>query len=126
MFSIIPSLDVQLIDGLLETTGGGKSGNLALVLYIDNTACGIATADFSKKRAKYLYVGVVNAERGKGYGDALTRAMLLRLSAIAYKVTVDEDIPYFKRFGFVSVNGKMELDASALIFPSACKGEHNQ
>ena len=123
MFSISPSLDVKLIKDLLQKTDGRDVSDLALIIHVDGEPIGVATASFKAKTAVIEHVGIIESFRKQGYGDALTRTLLLKLSEIAYTVTIGKNIPYFTRFGFVTSGDGMTLDVTKLVFPSACK--HN-
>jgi len=123
MFSISPSLDVNLIETLLQKTEGHNVSDLALIIHVDGEPVGVATASFKAKTAVIEHVGILEAFRKQGYGDALTRTLLLKLSEIAYTIVVNKRIPYFTRFGFVESGDSMTLDVTKLTFPSACK--HN-
>ena len=123
MFSISPSLDVNLIKDLLNKTEGCDLSDLALIIHVDGEPVGVATASFKSKTAVIEHVGIIESYRKQGYGDALTRTLLLKLSEIAYTVVVGKKIPYFTRFGFETNGNTMTLDVTKLVFPSACK--HN-
>jgi len=121
MFSISPSLDVNLIKDLLNKTEGHGLSDLALIIHVDGEPGGVATASFKSKTAVIEHIGIIESYRKQGYGDALTRTLLLKLSEIAYTVVVNRSIPYFTRFGFVENADGMTLDVTKLVFPSACK-----
>ena len=123
MFSISPSLDVNLIKDLLNRTEGHDVSDLALIIHVDGVPVGVATASFKSKTAVIEHVGIIESYRKQGYGDALTRTLLLKLSEISYTVIVNGNIPYFTRFGFETKGDAMTLDVTKLTFPSACK--HN-
>ena len=125
MFSVTASLDVDLTKDLLKRTNGHDVSDLALIISVDGTPVGVATASFKSRTASIDHVGIIPEYRKQGYGDALTRTLLLKLSEIACTVTVNAVVPYYNRFGFVTAGDGMSLDVKDLVFPSACKHDHN-
>jgi len=78
-----------------------------LVVEVENTVVGYGALDISKNLAIIKYIYIVPHYRNQGFGDGLVRALInyadRRGVQNIYVFSDDDEINYFKRFGFKSI-----------------------
>lgn len=121
MLSIDATNDKELLDNLsLRAFGKNFDGKAGFVLFIDSQPIGVAKVTATDNIASISQIGVVPEERGKGYGDFFTRALMHNLSNASEKIVVESVCNYFLKFGFEQQANKMVIDSKDLVFPRKC------
>lgn len=121
MLSIDATNDKELLDGLsLRAFGKSFDGRAGFVLFCDSLPIGIAKVTAAGNTACISGIGIVPEERGKGYGDFFTRALMHNLSNASEKIVVESVCNYFLKFGFEQQGDKMIIDSKDLVFPRKC------
>lgn len=121
MLSIDATNDKELLDALsIDALGKNFDGNAGFVLFCDNLPIGVAKVTARDNVAFISNIGVVPQERGKGYGDFFTRALMHNMSNASEKIVVLSVCDYFKQFGFELDQGRMIIDSKDLVFPRKC------
>ncbi|MDD3946480.1 MAG: GNAT family N-acetyltransferase [Clostridia bacterium] len=121
MLTIEPTNDKILLDELSRSIfGKALDGSVGFVLFCDETPVGMAHIMANDEVCYLRDIGIVPEERGKGYGDFLTRALLHNLSSVCRRIVVEPPCNYYLQFGFQLQNGKMTADGKDLTFPHKC------
>ena len=121
MLSIEATNDKEVLDALSQKIfGKAFDGGVGFVLYNENTPIGIAKVLVKDEVATISGIGIVPEERGKGYGDFLTRSLMFNLSEVTRKIVADATCNYFLKFGFEEIDGKMVVESKDIIFPRKC------
>lgn len=124
MLSIDATNDKELLDGLSQRIFGKPyNGGAGFVLYSDDKPAGIARITVEDDVAYLQNIGIVPEERGKGYGDFITRALMNNLSQVVRRIVAVSVCNYFLKFGFEQIDGRMEIDSKDIVFPRKC--QHN-
>lgn len=117
--------DIELIDSIFNSLKKEKPDNVSFaVLFANKTPVGI-TAFYIADTIHIKGIGVLPEERGKGYGDFISRVIVNMLSGYGNDIIVDYKSNYFYKFGFTDIEGdKMLVRVKDLKFPSKCKGDN--
>jgi|AGTN01.3.fsa_nt_gi hypothetical protein len=124
MIKLIPTNDKELLD-LLSGSIFDKpfDGAVGFVLYADEKPVGAARFIINKGNSVIKSIGIIPEERGKGYGDFLTRSIMDNLSRVGKKIYIDYFSPYFYQFGFGRRGERMVVASEKLVFPKKCGGK---
>lgn len=121
MLSISGTNDKKLLDCLNNRIFGKDfDGFVGYVMLLDGEAIGISKIKLNPETANILSLGIVESERGKGYGDFFSRGILNVLSLVSNEIYVEFIDPYFFQFGFAQKNNKMHILSRDIVFPHKC------
>lgn len=125
MFCAVALSDKVVAKKITTECGGVYSDNdtMHLVFILDKKVSGIASARFIDKAVRITFVGIKKEERGKGYGDFLTRSIINKVMDLTDVVEVDVVDEYFLKFGFEHCGKIMRAESKSIVFPSKCR--HN-
>lgn len=116
-----------LLDKLHEEIFGGKcSESFGVVLRADGVPCGLALYRLQEGAVRLEKVGVLRGERGKGYGDFFTRALIFKFMQSGSDIVAPCVCDYYKKLGFTQDGGEMRVAPEKVVFPSACHREGNK
>jgi GNAT superfamily N-acetyltransferase len=122
MLRVEPAHDKEILNALyLEIFGAPYPKDIGFLLYEQGRAAGIANIDVRAAVSEIIAVGVLPAERKKGFGDFLTRVILDRLTTVSEKVRVRYVSDYFLPFGFKIKDDGMEIKSKDIRFPKKCE-----
>lgn len=122
MLSLGASNDKKTLDELHNAIFGcDMEGNVAYLLYLDDTPIAIARLKVNETEMHVVEVGVLKEYRGKGYGDFFTRSLMnvfIDVTDFIYSDYVDD---YFLKFGFIRKDDCMVVESDKLTFPHKCQ-----
>ncbi|NLL55861.1 MAG: GNAT family N-acetyltransferase [Clostridiales bacterium] len=122
MLCLMPTNDKELLNSLSKNIFGCEfNGDVGFVLYKEDKAIGIAKIYCAPEASRLISLGILPSERKQGFGDFFTRSLLSQMSLVSSKVIIEYANGYYKKFGFVEKEGKMEIDSQNIVFPCACK-----
>ena len=123
MLKIEPITDKTLLNKLsLDIFDKEFGADVGFVLFSGNEAAGLAKIKVSPFVSHIIEVGIIKEDRGKGFGDFLTRSLLNALTFVSEKIAVSYISPYFDKFGFEQNGEEMVVEAENLVFPRKCGG----
>ena len=124
MFCAVAISDVQVLEKISLECGTkyNPECTLNLLFILGERPSGVAFGRFvDGKTVRIEYVGLIESAKGKGYGDFLTRSMINKVMDLCETVEVESESPYFDKFGFTKIGGKMVAKSKDIVFPSKCK-----
>ena len=122
MLALQPSTDKLLLNKLSSAIFAKEfNGDTGFVLYLKSEPIGVAKIKVAPDVSYIIELGIINEERGRGYGDFFTRSLLNALSFVSDKIAVSYVSGYFNKFGFKQNGTEMIIDAENLVFPKKCE-----
>lgn len=116
--------DEELKSALAEELFPGEKVGSAVVLRADGVPCGLAEYALEGDCVRIKKVGVIKSERGKGYGDFFTRALVFKFMRSGMDIAADCESDYFANLGFTpDGKGGMRVSPERVVFPSQCHRE---
>lgn len=116
--------DEKLKGAMAEELFPGEKVGSAVVLRADGVPCGLAEYALEGDCVRIKKVGVIKSERGKGYGDFFTRALVLKFMRSGMDIAADCESEYFQNLGFKrDGKGGMRVSPGEVVFPSQCHKE---
>ncbi len=123
MLRMSPCVEKKLLNELNNKIfGKDYEHTIGYIFYEQDTPIGISMFLANSEVSVIFSVGLIEEARKKGYGDFFTRSIMLRLSEVGEKIEIKYISDYYKKFGFIEVDGKMVINSEKLIFPSDCCG----
>ena len=114
--------DEKLKGALAGELFPGEGVGCAVALLSDGVPCGLAEYALEEGGVRLKKVGIVKGERGKGYGDFFTRALVFKFMQSGMDILVDGRSAYFENLGFkADGKGGMRVSPDEVVFPSQCK-----
>lgn len=114
--------DKALLSDLHGRIFGGEAPAAGVVLRADGKPCGVACYALEEGGVRIKEVGVLQEERGKGYGDFFTRALVFKFMQSGMDIFADGVCGYYKNLGFwEDGRGGMRVSPDRVVFPSSCK-----
>ena len=102
----------------------GEGVGSAVVLLSGGVPCGLAEYALEGDCVRIKKVGVIKSERGKGYGDFFTRALVFKFMRSGMDIAADCESDYFANLGFTpDGKGGMRVSPDRVVFPSQCHRE---
>ena len=122
MLRVEPTHDKEILNRLHGAIFGVTyPKDIGFLLYYKDTAVGIADIKADAKESEIIAIGIVPEERGKGWGDFLTRVIMDRLTTVSQSIYVRYKSDYFVKFGFREEEGGMRIESKDIKFPSKCR-----
>ena len=116
--------DEELKSALAEELFPGEKVGSAVVLRADGVPCGLAEYALESDCVRIKKAGVIKSERGKGYGDFFTRALVFKFMKSGMDIAADCESEYFQNLGFKrDGKGGMRVSPGEVVFPSQCHKE---
>jgi len=125
MYSIVACDDTKIVADILSKCGMeyNHSDILNMILINEDKIIGASSSGITSDSAYIRSIGVLKDYRKQGFGDAISRATINKLSYISKKIEIKGVYQYFEKFGFKNKGEWMIADSEQLIFPSSCKGD---
>ena len=121
MLTIEATNDKELLDELFRNIfGKALDGSVGFVLFCDDKPVGIAQITAKDEVCYLRNIGIIAEERGKGYGDFFTRALLNNLSTVSRRIVVEPHCDYYLQFGFLQDGSKMVINSQNRTFSHKC------
>ena len=122
MLSLGASNDKRLLNELHNAIFNcDMVGDVAYLLYINDTPIGMARLKVTPEEMHILEVGILEEYRSKGYGDFLTRSLMNVFIDVTDRIYSDYANDYFLKFGFTRKGDQMVVESDKLTFPRKCQ-----